>query len=64
MRDLSILVSTPIVMVAMMTVWVRHGSWVGRFRLTKCNDHGALDIIRDEGDLESSECFQLLVGTN
>lgn len=60
-RDLSILVSTPTVMVAMMTGEVRNGfekedkEGGKRGEPTKGDDHGALDVVCYEGDFESSQ---------
>lgn len=57
-RDLSILVSTPTVMVAIITVEVsecRSGECAER---TESDDHGSLDVVCYEGDLESSQCFE------
>jgi hypothetical protein len=49
MRDLSILVSTPTVMVAMITMfWLVVSPLTDEGELTQANYHCTLDIVRDE----------------
>ena len=55
MRDLSILVSAPTVIVAIMTVIRQWDGWAkqrSRKGLTESDNHGALNIVRYEGYLE------------
>jgi hypothetical protein len=49
MRDLSILVSTPTVIVAIMTIfWLAMSPLTDEGTLTQPDYHGTLNIVRDE----------------